>query len=197
MVHDSRLVLAAAGLNEGAALVAGTGSVAYGRTADGREAHAGGWGWLLGDDGGGTWMVREAAREVMRRADLGQPLGAMGQALLTACRVPDTRELSRRLHAMHEPMNWAARAPVVFETTKVDAGAQTIVSRAASALCGLATLVCTALAIEGPVVLAGGLLLGQPQLEAAVHDELQIPSMRLQDPPVAGAVRLAEELIRQ
>ena len=71
VVHDARLVLAAAGLNHGVALVAGTGSVAYGRAASGKEARAGGWGWLLGDDGSGAWIVREAAREVLRRADAG------------------------------------------------------------------------------------------------------------------------------
>ena len=43
VVHDARLVLAAAGLDAGTALIAGTGSVAYGRSADGREAQRGGW----------------------------------------------------------------------------------------------------------------------------------------------------------
>ena len=68
VVHDTRLVLAAAGLDSGIALVAGTGSVAYGRTANGREAQRGGWGWMLGDDGSGVWIAREAAREIMSRA---------------------------------------------------------------------------------------------------------------------------------
>src|SRR5256885_13432947 len=42
VVHDTRLVLAAAGVEAGVALVAGTGSVAYGRRTDGREAQRGG-----------------------------------------------------------------------------------------------------------------------------------------------------------
>ncbi|HKW69023.1 MAG TPA: BadF/BadG/BcrA/BcrD ATPase family protein [Candidatus Dormibacteraeota bacterium] len=74
VVHDARLVLAAAGLQAGIALIAGTGTVAYGRAADGREARRGGWGWILGDEGGGTWITREAAREVMARAEAGDPL---------------------------------------------------------------------------------------------------------------------------
>jgi glucosamine kinase len=69
VLHDARLVLAAAGQDEGVALIAGSGSVAYARDGRGREARAGGWGWLLGDVGSGAWMTREAAREVMRRAD--------------------------------------------------------------------------------------------------------------------------------
>src|SRR5437879_7072469 len=84
VVHDARLVLAAAGLDSGVALIAGTGSVAFGRDPGGREARAGGWGWLLGDEGSGAWIVREAAREVLRRADAGEHLGPLGSELLTA-----------------------------------------------------------------------------------------------------------------
>ncbi len=84
VVHDSRLVLAAANVVWGVALIAGTGSVAYGRNETGEEVRAGGWGWLLGDDGGGAWLVREAVRTVMRRADDGTSDGSLGAALMAA-----------------------------------------------------------------------------------------------------------------
>ena len=42
------------------ALVAGTGSVAYGRNAAGKTARAGGWGYLAGDEGSAYWIGREA-----------------------------------------------------------------------------------------------------------------------------------------
>jgi N-acetylglucosamine kinase-like BadF-type ATPase len=45
---------------EGVAVLAGTGSIALARSADGREARAGGWGYLLGDEGGGQWLGRGA-----------------------------------------------------------------------------------------------------------------------------------------
>jgi hypothetical protein len=41
-------------------------------------------------------------------------------------------------------------------------------------------------------VLAGGLLLNQPKLERAVREAVGSECMRLEEPPVAGAVRLAE-----
>src|SRR4029077_9395873 len=107
VVHDARLVLAAARVEAGIALIAGTGSVAYGRTADGREAQRGGWGWMIGDEGGGAWVTREAAREVMRRADAGEPSGELGQALLKSCGATDATQLTANLHAMREPMQWA------------------------------------------------------------------------------------------
>ncbi len=195
VVHDARLVLAAAGFDAGIALVAGTGSVVYGRTRDGREAQRGGWGWMIGDDGGGVWITRAAARTVLGRADSGVPLGTLGEALLSACDSRDARQLTATLHAMREPMEWAAVASTVFETAGSDQGAEEIIRRAAAVLALLVRGIHESLSIDGPVVLAGGLLLHQPLLEAAVRAELGLPCVRLEQPPVEGALRLAEELL--
>ncbi len=192
VVHDARLVLSAAQTDEGIALISGTGSVAYGRTSAGLEARVGGWGWLIGDDGGGAWIAREAAREVMQRADSGRPLGELGSRLLAACRAGDTVQLLGKLNGLREPMEWAALANVVFEAAELDPGAQNLVLRGASALSDLARSVRASLGIDGPVVLAGGLLLNQPKLECAVREELGPLCIRLEEPPVAGAIRLAE-----
>ncbi|HXI95627.1 MAG TPA: BadF/BadG/BcrA/BcrD ATPase family protein [Candidatus Acidoferrum sp.] len=191
VVHDARLVLSAARVDEGIALISGTGSVAYGRTAGGLEARAGGWGWQLGDDGSGAWIAREAARDVMRSADAGKALGELGNRLLAAVNARDTSELLGRLNANREPRAWAAMAKIVFETADKDARAHSIVLRAASALAELATSVRRSIGIDGPVVLAGGLLLNQRELECAVREELGSSCIRLDEPPVAGAVRLA------
>jgi N-acetylglucosamine kinase-like BadF-type ATPase len=192
VVHDARLVLAAAQLDEGIALISGTGSVAYGRTAAGLEARAGGWGWQLGDDGGGAWITREGAREVMQSADAGRPLGQLGRRLLDAFDAGDTMQLLGKLNAIREPMEWAAMASIIFESAGADPEAQRVVRRAASALSDLAKSVQQSLGIDGPVVLAGGLLLNQPTLEHAVREALGSECIRLEEPPVAGAVRLAE-----
>ncbi|HEY2127899.1 MAG TPA: BadF/BadG/BcrA/BcrD ATPase family protein [Streptosporangiaceae bacterium] len=53
IVSDVQLVLPAAGLTDGVAVICGTGSVAVGSLA-GRTVQIGGWGYLLGDEGGGT-----------------------------------------------------------------------------------------------------------------------------------------------
>ncbi|HKV87074.1 MAG TPA: BadF/BadG/BcrA/BcrD ATPase family protein [Candidatus Dormibacteraeota bacterium] len=195
VVHDARLVLAAAGLDAGIVLIAGTGSVAYGRSSDAAEAQAGGWGWMLGDEGSGAWIAREAAREVLRRADDGAAPGPLSDALFAATRAGDSRELMFRMHAMREAMRWAALASTVFDTAAVDDGASAIVARAAAALCALVTSVEAAIGMTAPVVLAGGLLLHQPLLEQHVRDGLRRECIRLEEAPVAGAVRLAERLI--
>jgi len=190
VVHDARLVLAAAGFDAGIALIAGTGSVAYGRSRDGREARAGGWGWMLGDEGSAVWLTREAAREVMWRSDAAQPAGDLGDRLMKAMRSGSAAELSGKLHRLREPSRWAEVAAIVFEAAGRDAGAAALVDRAGSALGSLVETVRTDLAIDGPLVLAGGLLLNQPALESAVRKCVG-DAVRLEEPPVAGAVRLA------
>ena len=191
VVHDARLVLAAAGFESGIALISGTGSVAYGRDGSGREARAGGWGWLVGDDGSAAWLAREAAREVMLRSDSGEPLGSLGDSMLEAVRARGITDLMGKLNGLNEPRQWAALAHVVFEAASNDAGAALLVERAASALGDLVGLVRKQLSLDGPLVLAGGQLLNQPRLESAVRTRLGAAT-RLQEPPVAGAVRLAE-----
>jgi N-acetylglucosamine kinase-like BadF-type ATPase len=192
VVHDTRLILAAAGLESGIALIAGTGSVAYGRDGAGREARVGGWGWLLGDEGSAVWLARESAREVMRRADAGEPGGRLGEALFGAVRARNASELTGRLHRFREPRSWAELAELVFETAAADDGSEALIERAADALSVLVEQVRAKLSIDGPVVLAGGLLLHQARLESAVRRRLGPDVVRLEEPPVAGAVRLAE-----
>jgi glucosamine kinase len=191
VVHDARLVLAAAGIESGIALIAGTGSVAYGRAATGQEARAGGWGWLLGDEGSAAWVAREAAREVMRRADAGERPGPLGEGLLGAAGAVDAIDLTGRLHRLREPRRWASLAAAVFAAAGSDAGAGALADRAAAGLAALVAVVRTRLGAVGPVVLAGGLLLNQPLLEAGVRNRVEGPVLRLEEPPVTGAVRLA------
>ena len=193
VVHDTRLVLAAAGLDAGIVLIAGTGSVAYARSADGREARRGGWGWMVGDEGSAVWVTREAARLVMQRADEGADIGALGEALMRACSAGEPVEMIEALHSMHEAARWASLARVVFETASVDSGAGDIVERAGHELARLVAPL-RSLCPEGPVVLAGGLLLNERPLEDAVRRAVGMPCARLEQPPVEGAVRLAENI---
>ena len=53
----------------GIVLIAGTGSICYGQTTDGREARSGGWGSLMDDEGGGFALGRDALAAVVRAED--------------------------------------------------------------------------------------------------------------------------------
>jgi N-acetylglucosamine kinase-like BadF-type ATPase len=195
VVNDARIVLAAGGLTEGIACIAGTGSIAVG-VAAGREERAGGWGYLLGDEGSGYWVVREALRELALRQDMHSPLGALGSAVMGAARCPDMASLLQRWYDRPAPDEWAALAPMVIDCG--DPFGQDIAERTAQALAASISAVHVRLGgLAGlPVLLAGGLLTGHREIAErtvrTVKSSLPAADVRvLRDPPVAGAVRLA------
>lgn len=198
VVHDSELILAAAGLDAGIAVIAGTGSVAWGRRDDGTTARAGGWGYLLGDEGSGYWVAREAVRHALRGVDRCKP-NRLGQQLAADCGLQHPDQLLDHFYAQPNRRYWAGRAHVVFELAAAsDEHARSIVAAAADALADLARNVARRLDWTGPVVLAGGLAVHQPTLQAAVRTRLATDGhtdVRVLDvDPVRGAVALAHQL---
>jgi glucosamine kinase len=194
VVDDAALVLPAAGLAEGIAVICGTGSIATGSWR-GREARAGGWGYLLGDAGSGYWLVRAAIRALLSRRDSGLPPGDLGARLLDVTGAPDLDALRAAFYRKPEPGTWARYAPAVLDCSgPVVAG---LVRRAADDLAALAARVARQLDAAGaPVVLAGGLMTNERLGAAtvtAVGAALPASSVRiLREQPVTGAVRLAE-----
>ncbi|HUC15602.1 MAG TPA: BadF/BadG/BcrA/BcrD ATPase family protein [Acidimicrobiales bacterium] len=195
VVNDARLVLAAGGLSEGIACIAGTGSIAVG-VVSGRQERAGGWGYLLGDEGSGYWVVREALRELALRQDTHTPFGPLGAAVMGASRCPDMASLMQRWYDRPAPDEWAALAPLVIDCG--DPFGEDIAERTALALASIISAVQVQLGGTPalPVLLAGGLLTGHQGVAGrtvrVVKSFLTGAEVRvLSDPPVAGAVRLA------
>ncbi len=201
IVHDSQLILAAAGVDDGIAVISGTGSVAWARNGD-RTARAGGWGYLLGDEGSGYWVAREAVRGTLDAVDKGTPAGELGQMLAADCGLTDHTELLNHFYQQSDRRYWAGRSRVVFELAHSgDTACLGIVDAAAQALTSLAVQVGSRLEPTGPVVLAGGLIVHQPMLADRVRHHLDAhhyTDVRILDvDPVHGAVRLAQQLIDQ
>ncbi|MEV7604226.1 BadF/BadG/BcrA/BcrD ATPase family protein [Paenarthrobacter sp. NPDC089322] len=201
VVHDTRIVLAAADLDAGAVLVAGTGSVAWGRNSDGQEARSGGYGYLLGDEGGGYSVVRDAVREALREYYAGLEPGPLVQAVMAATASADALQLMDQFYGRPEPDHWAGLAPLVLRfAVDGDPAALRIQAEAAHSLASLARQVLGELGLELPLVMAGGLLVNQPQLADAVARKVALEdpsSIRiLGHPPVHGAVKLAHQLIQ-
>lgn len=101
VTHDAEIALAGA-LNgaPGAIVIAGTGSIAFGRNAGGQIARAGGWGYIFGDEGGAFGIVREALRAILREYEGWGPRTALMPALLETAGAANANEL---LHLWYTP----------------------------------------------------------------------------------------------
>lgn len=102
VVTDAEIALADAFGAEGAGilLVAGTGSVAYGRGPAGAFRRCGGWGPDVGDEGSGAWIGRRALSVVTSSADEREPETRLMGALMTAL----------ELETIEDIIPWAAKA---------------------------------------------------------------------------------------
>src|SRR5258705_8243636 len=80
--NDARIALTGAiGFGGGVVVIAGTGSVAFGRNEEGAEARAGGWGPIIGDEGSGFGIARAGFAAIMRAHDGRGPSTRMTEIL--------------------------------------------------------------------------------------------------------------------
>src|SRR3954468_17684699 len=170
VVHDTELVLAAAGTSTGIVVISGTGSVAWGRNPQGQVARAGGWGYLLGDEGSGYGVARDAVRHALRLLDQGREPDLLARRLAAACGLPRAGLLLDGFYARSERRYWAQQAGLVFAlAADGDPASVRIVEAAAGALATLVRTVGDRIGSGGPVVLAGGLAVHQPDLQAGIR----------------------------
>ena len=197
VVHDSRLLLAAGRADTGVAVIAGTGSAAWGANGDGQEARAGGWGYLLGDEGSGYWLGREAVRYSLHRMNLGLAPDSLTEALLDSTGLAEPNELIAHFHSdATDRRYWAQRSRVVTEAAEAGhPGAGFMVDQAAHDLARMAAQVARQLGIEGPVILGSGLGMHVRRLQERFRvllAEQGIQDVRVLDrDPIFGAIELA------
>jgi N-acetylglucosamine kinase-like BadF-type ATPase len=181
MVGDAVTAFAAGTAEHtGAVLIAGTGAVAA--LVDGLEVArtADGLGWLLGDEGSGTWLGLQAVKAAAR----GEALTA---EVYAAAGVTSTDALINWA-GRQPPSSFAALAPMICMST--DPGALRIVEEAVTRL--LRTLD-RLNAPDVPVVLAGSLLTEDTPIRASVEQILRERGVSVGTArnPVSGATRLA------
>jgi N-acetylglucosamine kinase-like BadF-type ATPase len=202
VVNDAMIALVAgAGDEPGVVVVAGTGSIAYGRNAAGQAARAGGWGYLLGDEGGGFWIGRAALLAVVRQFDGRGPATLLTEMVLQHMHLASPTELIHEIYYRDLQRHAiAGLAALVQDATDAgDAVAAHILVRAGDELAAAAASVITRLGMRGEafsIVLAGGIFRGVPWLTGDVASRLSEvaprSAVRLLDvEPAVGAVRLA------
>jgi N-acetylglucosamine kinase-like BadF-type ATPase len=202
IVNDALVALEAGAPGKpGVVLVAGTGSIAYGRNAQNQSARAGGWGYVLGDEGSGYWIGRAALRAVLREADRRGPQTQLTGLLLHYYGVTRAQELIAQVYqGALRPAAIASLAQCVQGAfNNGDEVAIGILRNAADQLESSAVSVARRLELIGrdfPIVLSGGIFRAVPWLEEELRRRLPLASPRAQprlltDEPAGGAVRLA------
>lgn len=193
---------AAFGDGPGILVNAGTGSIAYARLPDGRQLRAGGYGWQLGDEGGGYWLGRRALAAAARSQDGLEESSTLLERLLVAIGLETFDDLIRWT-ATATPGQIAALAPHVLNAAgEGEAIAQRAVDEAAAELVRLVDALGRRFPGGAPIPLAtaGGLLrTGSPLLVAfwlrVAHDvpRAQPPSGQVDTP--LGALTIAAKLV--
>lgn len=202
VVNDALVSLVAgAGDSPGVVIVAGTGSIAYGRDAAGRASRAGGWGYLLGDEGGGFWIGRAALSAVVRQFDGRGPATRLTELVLGEMKLASPDALIHAIYDRGLQRPLVAGLADLVEQARVagDAVASDILTKAAGELTVAAASVVTRLGMRGdvfPTVLAGGIFRAIPSLAAEVSTRMgdiapRSEVRRLQVEPARGAVTLA------
>lgn len=203
VVNDSELVGPAMGVAGAVGLVVGTGSIATARDDTDQLVTAGGWGWILGDEGGAPALVRDSTRAVLARLDAGDGLDALGDRLMTAFAVSSGGALALALTQATSPDDWGRHAPEVFAAADDGSSlADRVIRDAGDHLALLIDrLLCRG--IRAGIVVAGGSVIeGQPRLQNALRDALgrirpAVALTILDQPPVTGALALARGIAHE
>jgi len=198
LLHDA--VIAHAGAFEGGpgvVVIAGTGSVAYGRDARGESVTVGGWGYLFADEGSAFWFARRAIEDAIRDEDSGKK-NPVTATVLEHFSNPSLHALVRSFYAGEISRTaFAHFARTMIEAAGAgDASAMRYVQQAAQALADLAVRTMARAGMQsGPLAFLGGMTKGAVMKDAiasAVH--AAAPAAQQVEPladAAAGALLLA------
>jgi glucosamine kinase len=201
VVGDMQIALQAAfDTGPGVIVIAGTGSIAYGRDQQGGTLRAGGWGFAIGDEGSAHWIGRSAVNLLLRSSDRTDGIAQtpLAKALFKAWGVASLSDLARAANSVPPP-DFAALSPAVFASTD-DVAAQ-VLTAAGRELSAIALVVIGRLFAKDhrgavPVAMTGGVFRHAPRVREVFYNELRRLEPRAQVntqvvDPVEGALRMA------
>ncbi|QDU20877.1 N-acetylglucosamine kinase [Urbifossiella limnaea] len=204
-VANDATLLFAAGTPEGwgLAVIAGTGSIAFTLDRDGNDGRAGGWGYLLGDEGS-AWLVGlNGLRAACRAADRAGPPTRLVDDFLKRLGTTDPRDfIPATYRGVWDRSAIAGLAPLVLEAAEAgDDVAHKLVVREVTELARTAATAVDAAKLPKlglPVAVAGGLIAGSPFyrglfVEALRGHGIHPGAVTVVDDPAVGAVVLARK----
>ncbi|WP_299727063.1 N-acetylglucosamine kinase [Devosia sp.] len=201
VVNDAELMPLALDLPGQIGVVAGTGSIAVCRGPDGEMMTAGGWGWIISDDGGAGGLVRDAVRAVSRHFDRGGARGEpLVEAIIAALGLTSVPRLGTVLAQLGNATAVGALAVAVFDAAENGSElAAGVVRQGGQSLAELVGHLHRRGALATHAVAGGSVIVSQPRLWQAFVDALsastpQITPRLFSGRPVEGACRLAVRL---
>jgi N-acetylglucosamine kinase-like BadF-type ATPase len=207
VAHDGEPVLAAGTPGGcGIALIAGTGSFAFGRNSDGRTARCGGWGPIFGDEGSGVAIATAGLRAAAQAADGRGPSTTLLDRFMKRLGIGAPAELVAAIYPSRgDAASLASMAEVVLGAADAeDPVAQGIVADAARELAEMADALSERLDLEldedsFALACAGGLLVNSERLRAELMTALEEFGLKAEPvgivpEPAAGAVILARQI---
>lgn len=182
----------------GVVVIAGTGSIAYGRNERGETARAGGWGPAISDEGSGDWVGRAAVQLAMRAHDAGKSTRFM-PSIMNTWHLATYDDVVRYANASPPP-DFAALFPhVLFAAEAGDDLARGILLRAGAELAEICHIVVQRL-WRGPrsadVAMCGGVFRSSDLVRRAFTEVVrgnrpQLAVNLCSTSPAQGALRLA------
>ncbi len=180
----------------GVIVIAGTGSIAFGRNERGETGRAGGWGYTVSDEGSGYWIGRTAVRFALRARDEGHDTELLSEVM----RAFGVREFEELVRGVNRPSaDFAAIAPAVIALAEKDDFARGVLSFAAKELAALAEIVIRHIwgtEQHVPVATAGGVFRNSSLMRELFYNELralwpEITAIAEVIEPMQGALYLA------
>lgn len=184
LVGDQEAALyGALGKPAGAVLIAGTGSICYGRTKDGRTARCGGWGNKIDDEGSGYALGRDALTAIVRAHDGRAPKTVLTELVFQQLDIGNIPELIRFTYdEATQKKEIAQLAPLVATALQQeDEAAVQIVRKACDELALLAETVVEKLQLENDeMALIGSILTQNERIRKGVEKRVnrRFPTLR-------------------
>jgi len=183
----------------GVIVIAGTGSIAYGRNAHGKRARTGGWGFAISDEGSAQWIGRTAIAALLRDRIIesgsqdsrkNEAHTPLLHALLQAWSISSIDDLIRAANASPPP-DFSALFPIVLASANAgDDVAQQVLTQAGCELARISDVVIRCLFLPTapasqpapessvadasvPLAMAGGVFRHAPQVRDVFYNQLR------------------------
>lgn len=208
IVDDAHVALyGGIGSDVGIVLIAGTGSICYGRNKNGESCRSGGWGYILGDEGSGYDIGLQALKHLVRSYDGREERTLLCSLVMERLKIGSIDEVIGLIYRSCEGRTAiAGLAPVVDEAYEAgDEYAKVILEKAASELFQCACSIIKALGftdIPVKLVLSGSVLEKSKYIRKRVIDAVSgqyplIATVKALDDAAWGAVQMALDQLKR